>query len=57
MSRGSPATLTRREWAAACKADHGTARRFLAGCRCSLCDTPGARRFAVSLPRLRPEER
>ena len=57
MSRGTPTTLTRSEYLEALKADHGTARRFLAGCRCPRCDRPGHRRFARMLPRLRPSER
>ena len=57
MRRGTPTALTRSEYYAACKADHGNVRRFLAGCRCPRCDTLAARRFYRSLPRLRPEER
>lgn len=41
--------LTRREYEQAVRADHGTPRRYLAGCRCELCATKGNKRFAHRL--------
>jgi hypothetical protein len=38
--------LTKTEYRSALHADHGTVRRFLAGCRCTLCDRPAYRRFS-----------
>lgn len=41
-----PCVLTRTEYRAALRADHGTPRRYLSGCRCDRCSTPGNHRFA-----------
>lgn len=41
----SGAILSREEYDAASRADHGTVRRYLSGCRCDLCDTPANHRF------------
>lgn len=38
--------LSASEYRAALRADHGTLRRFLAGCRCPRCDRPAHHRFA-----------
>ena len=38
--------LSKDEYRSALRAEHGTLRRFLAGCRCPLCDRPAHHRFA-----------
>ena len=45
MTYGSKHVLSRAEYDSTSRADHGTIRRFLAGCRCPRCETPGNYRF------------
>lgn len=44
--------LTKPEYLAAVRAEHGNARRYLSGCRCDRCDTPGNHRFSELMRRL-----